>query len=254
MTSRLWLFPLAALSCQEPEGGRGRFVEDQFARTSPVEYAGEAFAVDVAGVPAPINGGLDIVATDPDLKFVYATARLVAVADLDDKANADLTIIDVEESFRIETAGGTVRVGCGRGRTHGTSNGEESGCELVQVGIPEGKQDRRLSVGARAGRGPLRASIEGVVASIDLRTADGRIDATLPASAGATISLVSEGVHDVVLKLPPDFAADEIVASAQVVSEFDDAKIGPGAGGRGARGAGLARLVLASRGTIYLAR
>lgn len=257
MTHRLGLASLvglAAASCQGPSGGRGRFVEDRFVRTSVEKYAGEAISVDIEGVVEPRNGGLEIVATDPTLELVYATARLVAVADLDDKRSADRTILDVEDSFRISGAGSALSITCRRGGTYGTSNGDDSGCELVQAGVPAGTQDRRLSIGARAGRGPLRAIVEGVIRSIDLRTADGRIDAVLPASRGATVEIVSEQAHDIVLRLPPDFAADEIIATGQVVSEFDDAKIGVDAGGRGARGAGLARVALESKGTIYLAR
>jgi hypothetical protein len=247
---------LGAVSCQEPDDApRIRYVEERFLRQNLLGYTGESVSIDVPGIAAPVGGGLEILASDPDASHVFAFARLVAIAAPDDKASADQTIFGVEESFRVEQVERTVNVTCGRGGTHGSSRAEDSGCELVEVFAPAGREDRSLSLGARAGRGYVRANLTGRMGEIDLATSDGPIAAVIPSSPGAMIALVSEGAHDVVLHLPADFAADEIlIEAAEIFNDFEDAKIGVGMGGRGARGAGAGRIRLATKGRAHLAR
>ena len=68
---------------------------------------------------------------------------------------------------------------------------------------------------------------------------------------GANISLVGEQGDDISVKLPSDFAADEVILQADAdkitLGPFTDIKEGAGAGGRGQAGSGLASLKLTSK-------
>jgi hypothetical protein len=76
------------------------------------------------------------------------------------------------------------------------------------------------------------------------------IDADLPATKGGTIELVAEQ-DDITATLPSDFAADEVILSADAASidtgPFSDIKNGSGAGGRGTAGTGLKLLHLTAK-------
>src|SRR5688572_32811387 len=126
-----------------------RFVEDGVP-AEPVTWAGEPIEIKIDGVGISVNGGVDVVAEQGRTE-VDATARLLAMAVSSEKLNADLTIKEVKDTFKITKAGSTITVACGHGLSHGTSSAGESGCEKVTVRIPAGGDTQPLSLTVLSG-------------------------------------------------------------------------------------------------------
>jgi hypothetical protein len=235
---------LAASGCKgqsvEP---RSRFVEDGIEKSQEGVWAGERIEVDNAGVtPA---GGLALTVTATDR--VHATARMLAIADTENKPAADAAIIAAKDRFTVATNAGVTSVRC--------EHQPEAGCDALDVTVPAGTPAMRLAVVARSGSGKVGVSFDGAeLGELDLHASQGAIDVATPAPQGASITIVSETNDEVTLRLPADFAADAIVLDAPAgnvdTSAFPDLRANSTT--RGAAGAG-AKTISVRGGRIVLA-
>lgn len=238
-----------------------RYVENNVVREDTADWDGNPISIKIEGVGVSLNGGVTVTA-DPNATKVRATARMLAMAFAEEKANADLSITEAKNTFTLTNSGSGINVSCAHGGSHGSSNGGESGCELVEIVVPAGSADKKLDLKVLSGSGTLTLQLSAAtLGTLGANSNGGTTNADLPATQGATISLVSES-DDVIAKLPSDFAADEVILQADAdkidLGPFSDIKNGAGAGGRGVAGAGLASLKITAKefagstGTITL--
>jgi len=235
---------------EDTDGGSGapttkqRFVAEAAAEDS-ADWDGSPIRVESAGVAFAMSGGIRIVAV-PGSTRVKAKARLLAMAF--EKADADASLDDARESFVIERRDGAIVVVCDHGGTHGWSSSQESGCEHIEVAVPAGTASMPLDMTVSNGNGELTLELAGAtIARLDGRSKNGAVNAALSATKGGRITLLAEGGDDVTAKLPADWAADEVILEGgEIANAFEDVEAGPGAGGRGAPGTGLALLKLTS--------
>ncbi len=227
---------------------RSRFVEDGVQKAADNAWATERIDIENAGVTT--GGGLGLAATATDR--VVATARMLSVADTYDKESADKSITSATDGFMVATSSGITTVHCGHGAAVKSATAEESGCDALDVSVPPGALDKRLTIVARSGIGKVGVALgSAVLAGLDLHASGGSIDASVSTTQGAVITLVSDTADVVTLRLPPDFATDALVLEAPVVdtSAFPDVQAGKG---RGAAGVG-AKSITVQAGRIVLA-
>ncbi len=237
-----------------------RFVEQNVPKEDTEDWTGQPIKIQIEGVGVAVNGGIHVTAVPGETR-VKANARFLAMAFEDDKASADQSIIEAKNTFTITHSDSEIVVFCGHGGTHGSSNGGESGCELVNLTIPAGDADKPLELTVLGGNGTMTLEIaEATIKNVGANNG-GDIVAKIPITQGANVSLVAEKADDITVTLPPNWAADEVILQAdadKIVNPFTDVKLGAGAGGRGEPGTGLASLKLTSKefagstGTITL--
>jgi hypothetical protein len=240
---------------------RARFVEDSVGKAADADWLGEKIAIELDGAGTNPAGGIEII-IDPATTRVSAVARLLAIADAEDKANADRSIEAAKATFNVTTTGGTTTVTCRHGQDFGSSAAKDSGCETLSVFVPGGTAAQPVALGARAGQGRILVTATGAtIRELELRAAAGAIEATVPTSAGAKIAAIAEGGGDVTVRVPADFAADIVTLSAAPgkidTSAFPDVQSGRGRGpqGLGARGIELtSKEVGGTTGKVTLAR
>lgn len=224
-----------------------RYTETNVVREDSADWAGGPIEIKIQGVGISLNGGVNVVA-DPNATRVKATARMLAMAFAEEKANADQSISEAKNTFQIVNDNGAITVSCGHGGTHGSSNAGESGCELVDIVVPAGSEQQKLDLKVLSGSGTLTLQLaNAVIANVGANSAGGLTNADLPATVGGSISLVSES-DDITAKLPADFAADEVILQA----DSDRIQYGPfpdlkGATSRGTPGTGLRSLKLTAK-------
>lgn len=220
------------------------------AREDAAAWAGQPISIDIAGVGFASNGGVSVTA-DPNATTVTATARLLAMALETEKANAELSMEEAKNTFTLTSDGSSIKIVCGHGGTHGSSNGGESGCEKVDIVVPAGSAQTPLELKVLSGNGEVNLQLANATLKGLGTNAHGLTDAILPATQGATISLVGEQGDDIKVSLPSDFAADEVIVQADAdkisLGPFSEIKNGQGAGGYGTAGTGLASLKLTSK-------
>ena len=219
------------------------------AKEDSAAWKGQAILIDVAGVGIAVNGGVSVTA-DPNATKVTATARLLAQAFSEEKSNADLSLEEVKNSFILTSDGDAIPLVCGHGGTHGSSKSGESGCEKVDIVVPPGSAQMPLDLKVLSGNGEVTLQLANATLKSLGTNAHGTTKADVPATQGATISMVAPEADDFTIGLPVNFAADEIILQADEdkisLGPFADAKIGEGAGGRGEPGAGLRLLKITS--------
>lgn len=227
-----------------------RFVEENVVHEDAADWGGGPIEIRIEGVGASYNGGVKVTA-DPAATKVRATARMLAMAVAEEKENADLSISEAKASFTIANDGSGVKVSCDHGGSHGSSAAGESGCELVEIVVPAGTDERPVELKVLSGNGTMTLRLAQAAVSSVGTNAKGDIDAELPATKGASISLVADSGDDITAKLPADFAADEVILQADAdkiaLGSFSEAKTGEGAGGYGPAGTGLKLLKLTSK-------
>ncbi len=228
-----------------------RFTEPNVVREDTADWDGQQrIEIKIEGVGAALNGGVKVIA-DPSVKKVKATARMLAMAFSEEKESADLSIAEAKNTFTLSNSGDAITVSCGHGGSHASSNAGESGCELVEVVIPAGSADKPLDLKVLSGNGGLVLQLSNATLKNLGTNAHGLTNADVPATKGANISLVGQEADDIAVKLPADFAADEVILQADEdkieLGPFADIKNGSGAGGRGQAGTGLASLKLTSK-------
>jgi hypothetical protein len=245
--------PTSGPSSAEPGAApsvKARFIEDNVVREDGAEWNGQPIDIQIEGVGLAQNGGVRITAAATTTR-VRATGRLLAIASADEPANADASLTEAKDTFGVTNSPEKIAVVCGHGGTHGSSRAAESGCELVEIAVPAGSAERPLSITLSSGNGEVAIELApATLANLAVSAGGGGITAAIPGTKGGNVALVAERSGDVTVTLPPSWAADEIVVEAdadRIENAFSDAKIGAGAGGRGARGAGLASLRLTSR-------
>jgi hypothetical protein len=242
---------------------KNRFVEQNVVKEDAAEWDGQPIEIRIEGVGISMNGGVSVTSS-PSTTKVRATARMLAMAFAEEKANADQSIMEAKDTFTISNSGGAIVVSCGHGGSHGSSNAGESGCEKIDVEVPAGDTGHPLELTkVLSGNGTVTLQLSNAtLKTLGVNSNGGMINADVPATTGGTISLVSEKADDIAVKLPADFAADEVVLQADadkiVLGPYTDIKNGEGAGGRGQAGTGLASLKVTSKefagstGTITL--
>jgi hypothetical protein len=250
------------LESSTPSAVKTRFVEPNVVKEDTAAWTGQSIKIQIEGVGVAVNGGVQVTA-DPNATKVSATARILAMASEDDKANADQSILDAKGTFTITSSGTDIVVACGHGGSHGSSNAGESGCELVQVTLPTGSTSKPLKLEILGGNGEMMVQLRGAtIANVGVNNnGSGDTSAEVPATPGANVSLVSSKSGDITVTLPTNWSADEVILQAdadKIQNAFADAKLGAGAGGRGTPGVGLASLKVTSKefagstGTITL--
>lgn len=232
-----------------------RFTENDVQPSAvPTEaWNGEAIRIDAQGVGVAVNGGLEV-RVDPAATKVTAVANMVALANDDDKASADRSIVDAKGTFKIVKDGDVWNVVCGHGGSYGSSNSGESGCNKVTVTIPAGTDANKINLTALSGNGSVNIDIS--AATLEALGVNGKGDITVraPTTLGSTISVVAEQSDDVNLLLPSSFAADEVyfVADAdKIVNNVGDLQLSDAEGGkkgsRGTQGTGAKSVKLTSK-------
>lgn len=231
---------------------KNRFVEDGVAATAATadEWAGEPIKIQAEGVGLAVNGGLDV-RVDPNAKTITATARMLAMADAEDKASADQSIREAKETFKITKDGGAWLVFCGHGASHGSSNGGESGCEKVTVTVPAGTDAQKLDLTALSGNGSVNIDVSAATLANLGVNGKGDITARFPTTQGAVISIVAEQADDIAALVPASFAADEVILQAdadKITNGFSDLTLdSTGKGSRGTAGEGAKSIKLTSK-------
>ena len=226
---------------------RSRFVEDGVQKSATAAWSAERIEIDTTGVTT--GGGLGLASTDTDR--VVATARMLAVADTYDKESADKVITSATDGFLVATTAGVTTVHCGHGVAEKSATAEESGCDALDVAVPRGAADKRLTIIARSGTGKVGVSLgSAALAGLDVHASNGSIDASVSTTQGAILSIVSDTADVVTLRLPLDFATDALVLMAPAVdtSAFPDVQAGKG---RGQAGVG-AKTITVQAGRIVL--
>jgi hypothetical protein len=239
-----------------------RYVEPNIVKEDTTEWAGQPITIKIEGVGVAVNGGVEVTA-DPNATKVSANARFLAMAFDDGKADADQSITEAKSTFTIDSSASGITLSCGHGGTHGSSNGGDSGCELVKIVIPGGSAQKPLDLTVLGGNGDIKLQLRGAtIKNVGVNNnGSGATSAEIPSTKGANVSLVANKSGDIAVTLPPDWAADEVILQAdadKIRNGFPDAKIGEGKGGRGTPGTGLASLKVTSKefagstGTITL--
>lgn len=232
-----------------------RFTEDNVAPSSDnqADWAGEKIVINNSSAGVLVNGDT-VVRVDPSAKRVTATAKLVALANDDDKTSADATLVDLKTTFKIEKAGDVINVVCGHGKSVGSSNSGESGCNNITITIPAGNSTDALALDVLSGNGPVNIDISSATLANLGVNGKGDITVRAPTTQGANISVVAEQADDVNLLLPSSFAADEVyfVADAdQIVNNVSDLQLTDAEGGkkgsRGTAGTGAKSVKLTSK-------
>jgi hypothetical protein len=233
-----------------------RFIENNVAPSSvpSEEWNGEPIKIDAQGVGVAVNGGLDVT-VDPNAKTITASARMLAMADAEDKASADQSIIDAKGTFTITKSANGWLVSCGHGGSHGSSNAGESGCEQLVVTVPGGAVGKALDLTALSGNGSVNIDVSGATLKNLGSNGKGDITVRLPGAAeatkGATVSIVAENADDINALVPSSFSADEVwlVANAEKITNgFSDLTLdSSGKGSRGTAGEGYASIKLTSK-------
>lgn len=244
---------IGAVGCKVSVETKTRYTVENFTVTDTQDWNGEKINIKIEGVGAAVNGGVNVT-TDPNTTKITANARLLAMAFSDHKADADLSLADVKTGFVFTRDANNINLTCPHGGQHGDSDSGASGCEKVNIVIPAGDANRKLTVEVLSGNGGLvlqmfNATIGTITANSN--GADSSINADLPATQGGSISLVSNEGDDVTANLPANFAADRIELVADQgkvgVGPFTDITAFDGSIGRGTAGTGLASLKLTSK-------
>jgi hypothetical protein len=236
-----------ALGCRVEVSTKTRYKMEDVPRTDTVDWDGtKPIEIEIKGVGVSVNGGVTVT-SDPAAKRVTANARVIAMTFPEEKADADLSISEALDTFKIDSSGSVIRVECGHGTTHRNSNGGESGCELVNITVPAGDAQKPLAIKVLSGSGTQTLQLSNAtISKVETNSNGADINADLPATKGGIISLVAES-DDIAVKLPSSFAADEVILQAdkiELAKGFEDIKSGAG---RGTPGTGLASLKLTAK-------
>jgi hypothetical protein len=225
-----------------------RFLNDpDVTKESTKAWDGEAITIVQDGAAIIQNGGLQIVGS-PTATKVSVTARVIALADKEDKANADKSIADVVASVKIVEEAGRITVQCKNGGTYGTSSAGKSGCELLTVTVPSGSEQKPHNLTAGCGNGTINVS--GIVgAALIEGNGTGDIVASITPTKGVTVQVTQKQAGDVTLSLPANFATDSLVIRADAASISIDPGFTPAVEnnkGRGTAGTGAAAINVTS--------
>ena len=203
------------------------------------------------------NGGVTVI-SDPTYTTMTANARMLAMANTDDKASADQSIADAKATFGFtRPAAGEIDINCGHGQSHGSSDSGSSGCELVEIHVPAGSATQKLNLTkVLSGNGTMTLKLANATIGTLGANANGAacdIVATLPATLGGNISLVSNQAGQPTCT---DDAPDRVrrrqgrlrvrPEHARSRAAFTDITAHDGGVGRGAASTGLASLKLTS--------
>ena len=141
---------------------KDRFTEANYILTDTQAWAGESISINIQGVPIAENGGVTVIA-DPNLAggLMTANARLLAMANSDDKPSADQSIADAKATFCAfsRTTAGEIDIACGHGSSHGSSDGGQSGCELVEIHVPIGSATQKVNLKVLSGNGTMTLTL-----------------------------------------------------------------------------------------------
>ncbi len=223
--------------------------------TTTDEWKGEPIKIQAEGVGVAVNGGLTV-RVDPNAKTISATAKMVALAEAEDKTSADASIVDAKATFKITKDGSGWLVMCGHGGTHGTSNAGESGCNDVTVTIPAGDTTNLVDLEALSGNGSVNVDLS-AVGGLKRAGVNGKGDitfrgpSTAAATKGAIVSIVAPQADDISVLVARDFSADEIILQAdadKTTNGFSDVTLdSSGKGKRGNAGEGYASIKATSQ-------
>jgi hypothetical protein len=243
---------VTTMGCRVSVETKSRFVEPNVVREDTAQWTGQPIVIKIDGVGASVNGGVNVEA-NPQATKVTANARMLAMAFASEKPSADQSIIEAKDTFKITNTADQILIECHHGGAHGSSEAGTSGCELVNLVIPAGTAEKPLVLDVHGGNGTMTLQLRNAVLSnLGVNNASSDISAEIPNSIGANVSLVSDG-GDIAVTLPSSWAAEEVILIAdadKIVNPFSDAKLGAGAGGRGAAGAGLKSLKVTSKAPV----
>jgi hypothetical protein len=239
--------------CKVSVDTKTRYTEANYIVKDTAVWAGEPIFINIDGSGVEVNGGVNVT-SDPSITQIQANARLLAMAFSDHKSDADLSIADIKTGFTITHGSDGIHVNCPHGGTHGDSNSGDSGCELTDIRVPIGSATQPLSITILSGNGAQGLNLSNATVKLIAANANGAgcdFKATLPATAGADISLVSNQAGDIAASLPTAFAADSVDLEADPgaasVGPFSDITKFDGSTGRGTAGTGLHSLKLTSK-------
>lgn len=237
--------------CKVSAETKDRVHSDDNAITDTQEWNGEPIIVKIQSPGLSSNGGVNVT-SDPATKTINANARIVAYAFPEHKPDAELTIADVKQTFKITHDGGNINILCDHGQAHGDSDSGSSGCELVNIKVPPGTETLPLALTVENGNDQITLQLSNAyLKSLNAVSngAGGDINADLPSTPGGSVLLISKKGDNVTANFPTTFAADriEIVADADKRHVPADITLdNVGVGTRGTAGTGLASIKLSS--------
>jgi hypothetical protein len=226
-----------------------RYTQAGVSKQAPAAWTGGPISINILGVGAAVNGGVTVT-SDPSTSIISATARLAALADTQEDANA--SIADAQATFSVTTDGtGVTNIVCQHGGDHGSSSAGSSGCELVEISIPAGTAAQPLvDLKVLGGNGTMTLNLSNAtIKNLGANEDASDIVASLPATQGGSISLVTQEGGDLTVTMPPTWAADHVTLQAdtdKIQNAFTDLTLTEGQGSRGTAGTGLATLKLTS--------
>ncbi len=195
-----------------------RYVKDIPAQSSKTDWAGQTITINDASINTQGNGSGLTITGDPTATKVSVTGRTAAYADEADQASAELSMADVVATLVITEDANGITVTCGHGSSHGTSKGDNSGCDALQITVPSGTAMKPLPLVVKAGSGDVKVS--GTIGSLSIDdNGAGDITASHTPAKGSDVSL--KGGFGVSLAVPSNFAADLITLSANTATDID---------------------------------
>jgi hypothetical protein len=203
-------------------------------------WNGEPIVIQADGVSISVNGGLKVVG-DPSATKISATARVLAMSDNAEEANAKKSIADVIATLKVERVDGKFRVSCGHAAAdYGTSSRGDAGCELLTVTVPVGSATKPLDITAGSGNGDLSVTGSLIVKNALIQADGGDVTADLVPVQGAEIRVKSLKADDATLIVPANTQADVVtIVGDQTKSSSGFSTVTPNVDGSiGTQGAG----------------
>lgn len=189
------------------------------AKTSTKAWAGEAIEINNGGVnPLTGTGGVQVTV---DSSATNITVSAVFAARADVEAEAKQSIEDAKATLQIAETDGKFSISCGHGGAHGSSKVAASGCKLLKVTIPAGSASQPLDLKVGSGNGDLTFNGTPVVSNLVVDS-NGQGDVKVSAEPVQGARIVVTGENVVVVSLPSDFAADQVVLNAEGASTAEE--------------------------------
>lgn len=222
-------------SVQVDAKSKTRFVNNGNVTKSSGAWANRTIIIEDDAVGASAGGGL-FIRPDANAQNVSISATVLALANAEEKANADKSIADVIQTIVIEETPTTITIRCGHpANDYGSSSKGEAGCEEMNVVVPAGSLQTPVQLQAKLGNGDLKffSAVTGNIYAENRGSGDVEVRA-IP-QPGADVTAI--GKFDVTAYLPADFKADKVEISSDGAridtSEFPDVKPNEGRGGAG---------------------
>lgn len=184
------------------------YVDDSYPEKSSSAWTGQAIVIQNDGVNPAIGDSGVVVTVDPNATKVTVKAVLAARAEV--KADADASIVQAAETFRLDETADRISIVCGHGGGGGTAQAASSGCKLLQVVIPVGSSSQPVDLTIGSGNGGIVMRGAPQVSSLTVDSnGSGDVQAAAVPLPGSKVTVV--GGDAVALSLPSTFSSKSVV-------------------------------------------